>query len=283
MDASTHITDPKISKPHDDHPVASTLRFIAGVFSVVAGVSGALYAAWLWLDGGELASPLDAMLPAPLLSKIAFSMISLGAAGGGILWLRGAATGVPVCSGTWATVAALAARPSVVFNYSGKLTPTIQLPAEGRSTIVIILFAGAAALSLLTHSFSGVTRRHEAKLHATTGETLVSAFLLVSGLSAAIQFQIDSTALGSVVVEKALLPLVIFIIALHAIGLGVLGGFALARAGAMILLISIASTAILPDLLFERVQIAMPLFWATALTVGAASLLLPRRLHLHHS
>lgn len=276
-----NTTENTVPESHGDHPVASTLRFVAGVVTAVAGVAGILESAWVWIDGADLPSPLDALLPLPILSKIVFTILSIGSAAGGVLWLRGIHAAVPICSGTWAVVAALAARPSVSFNYSEGFAPMIHFPAEGRSTAFIILFLVASALSVLTHGFSGVTRHATARLASTVGETLVSAFLLIAGLTGAIHFQVDSNALGSVVIEKALLPLMISTLALHALALGVLAGFAIARAGAIVLLLSVGAAALLPDLLFECVRVPLPLFWATVCAIGAGSLFLPRRA-IHH-
>ncbi|MBI3818769.1 MAG: hypothetical protein HY286_08775 [Planctomycetes bacterium] len=266
---------------HDDHWIASAFRLTAGVVTVVAGVAGLLTSIWIWAIGSDLPSPLDSLLPDVILSKIAFSFLSIGASLGGILWLRGAHAGVPLCSGTWAAAAALAARPGVTMNYAGGLSPTIQIPAEGRSPVVIAIFIGAAVLAVLTHGFSGVTRHSTAKLSSTTGEAIVSAILLIGGLVAAIQFQIDSNALGSVVVEKALLPFMIATVVLQGLGLAVLAGFAIARAGAIVILLALAAAVFFPDLLFDRVHMPVPAFWSGACIAGAASLLLPRRHHAH--
>lgn len=261
-----------------DSRFASILRHTSGIFTVVAGVMALGYCIMIWWTAAAMPPPLDSLLPTPGMSHIAFSIIAFSAVAGGIAMLRGAASGVTICSGTWAVLAALAARPSVRFEYSSANLPLIQFPAAGESAGNTILFVFAASLSLLTHGYSDSTHRDDSKLYATLGETLVSAFLLVCGVAAAITFQADTLALGSVVVERALLPLMIASVLLQTIGMGVLAGWAVARALAIILLLGVALASVLPDLLFERLEVAFPAFWCTACALGAAALLLPRRM-----
>lgn len=271
-----------IETSHSDHPVASTLRYIAGIVTVISGVAGILASSFLWISGSELPFPLDNWLPTPILSQIAFTIISTSAAIGGILWLRGSPAGTAICSGTWATVAALTARPGIRFNYSENAIPNIDIPSDGNSTVSIVVFIISASLSILTHGFSGTTKHAHSRLNATLGETIMSAFFLVSGVVAAITFQVDSMRFGSIVIEKMLLPLTVGSIVIQALGLGVLGGWMIARAIGIAILLALAGTAILPDLLFDRVNIPVPLFWSPVYAIAALSLLVPREIHHPH-
>jgi hypothetical protein len=266
----------------EDHPVASAFRYVAGIATVIAGAVGMLAALYLWYSGDDLPDPLDNWLLMPTLSKIAFTMAAAAATGGGILFLRGAAAGTPICSGTWAAVAALSARPGIRFNYSESVVPVIDFPANGGSSVTVVIFIVSAAMSICTHGYSGVTRHSHTKLAATLGETLTSAFLLVCGVVAAVTFQVDSTRLGSVVVARALLPLTVASIILQGIGLGVLGGWIAARAVAILIFFALAVTALMPDLLFDKVAVPAPLFWVPVCAVAAISLFIPRQL-AHHA
>ncbi|MFN0207878.1 MAG: hypothetical protein ACKVS6_16335 [Planctomycetota bacterium] len=271
-----------VETPHLDHPLASTLRHIAGIVTVISGVAGSLVSLFLWFSDSELPFPLDHWLPAPILSQIAFTIISASAAVGGILWLRGVHAGTALCSGTWAAVAALTARPGIRFNYSESAIPNIDIPSAGNSTVTIVVFVVSVALSALTHGFSGTTKHAHSRLHATLGETVIGAFFLVSGVVAAITFQLDSIRFGSIVIEKMLLPLTVGSIIIQALGLGILGGWMFARAIGIAILLALTGTAILPDLLFDKVNIPAPIFWSIAAAAGAVALLVPRRIHPPH-
>lgn len=258
---------------------ARAVRAAVGVGSVVAGVGAAFVMAADLATGSPLPSELDALLPVPLVARVLFAALALGAVAGGICLLRRSAAGVPLVSGTWAVVAALAACPSVRFNYAEGAAPTIELPAAGSGTPAIAAFAVAALLVL----FSRVLCRgaHAAPAEArrvnTAAEVLVAAFLLVSGASIAMSFAVEAARLGARAYEPILLPLLVATLLLQAIGMGVLGGWSVARAMAIALLLAVASGALDSDLVLDRVMVEQPAFWAPACVAGALGLLLPAR------
>jgi hypothetical protein len=47
---------------------------------------------------------------------------------------------------------------------------------------------------------------------------------------------------------------------------------------AIVVLLTVVASALVPDLLFDRLDVPLPLFWGTVCALTAAGLLVPRRL-----
>jgi hypothetical protein len=273
------LTQSQLSPPHlEERPVARALAVMVGIVTAVAGVAGSLVWTGVAATGAELPFPLDGLLATHQLSLVAVAALSAAAAAGGILWLRGAPAGMPLCSGTWAILAALLARPDVRFNYAEQALPLVEFPSQGRTAAVILGFAAAAALAILTHAFSVATRHDRSRLDSTGGETLAGTFFLVSGLSVSMRFWIDAGTVGAPAYEHALLPSLAAAIACEALGLGLLLGLAVARALTIAVLLGTLIGAFAPDVFLDRLQVNAPVFWAAVCALGAGALLVPRRL-----
>lgn len=257
---------------------ADALRVGVGIVTVVAGVAGLLQSASVLFLGSELASPFEAFLPDPGLSVLAVAGLSAAALAGGLLWLRGVHAAIALCSGTWATVAVLAARPALRFQYADGGLPLVEFPARGASAIVMAVFLAAVALAALTHAFSALTRHARAHLDATGGEALAAAFFLVSSLVVAIRFSVDARTVGREAYDRALVPCALATIACAALGLGLRRGSTAARALAIAVFLGIAIGGALPDLFLDRLVVRTPGFWGPVCLALAASLLVPR----HH-
>lgn len=253
------------------------LRHGAGVATVVAGVLGSLYTIGIVAAGAEPVEPLGELLLTAPLSLAALALLALTAAAGGVAWLRGSAAAAALCAGAWAVLAALAARPDVQFGYVSPTLPQIEVPALGHNAFVVGLFSGSILLTLLARASALDLRPAAARLHSTAAEFLGGLYFLVCGLALAVRFHVDAAAAGRAAHELALAPLLAACLVCQAIGLALLLGFTAARAAAVVILLTLAASAVVPDLLFERVHVPLPVFWAGAAAVAAVGLLVPRR------
>jgi hypothetical protein len=260
-----------------DSPLATILKIVVGVITTILGVFGFLVCAAQIATGAEPPPPLDALLPIAELSGPVFGALSLAGAAGAVLWLRGLHVGSAICSGTWAVLAALAIRPDLKFNYAEGPIAQVDFPAQGQSAAMTVLFFVSAGLAALIHWYSIATEHARARLESTTGEMLGGAFLLVAGLTAAMRFQTEARASGEPAYEHALIACLIVAVCCEAIGLGLLLGFAAARALAIAVFLGIAASALLPDLLFDRLRVPAPILWAPLCFVAAITLFVPRR------
>ena len=256
------------------------VRAVVGVWTIIAGVGAAFVMLADLGAGSALPSELGSLLPEPMVARLLFAALSVGAIAGGAMLLRRMPAGIPLCSGTWAVVAALAACPSVRFNYAEGATPTIELPAAGSAQPAIVAFLLATLFVLLTRA---LCRGHHPG-HApgtrrvnTVGEVVVGAFFLVSGAAIAMCFAAEVARMGAPAYDRILLPLLVATLTLEGIGLGLIGGSVIARAAAIALLLAVAGGAVDSDLVLDRVAVAKPLFWAPACVVGALALMMPAR------
>jgi hypothetical protein len=268
--------------PNEEPRHAAAARTVVGSVTAIAGVGGLLASAAARFVGIALPGSVDALLPTTELSALALAGLSLAAVAGSILWLRGAASGLSICSGIWAIFAALIARPALRFDYSAGGDPIVVMPGRGASAAGIVAFAVAAAFAAVTHTLPHGPRGGRARPESTAGEWLAAAVFLVSGLSVSMRFYADAASVGPPAYEHALIPCLVAAMAFEALGLGLLLGFVAARALSIAVLLAMALGALFPDLFLDRLHVQTPLFWAPVAVAGAASLLIPRKLREGH-
>jgi hypothetical protein len=264
------------SFPGTESGPARFARATIGVLTIVAGVVAAIETTIALATESVLSSGLEELLPLPMLSRGVLAALGVMGIASGILVLRRKSAGATLCSGVWAAVAALAAHPSIRFNYAEGGLPQVELPDAGSSIVTMVVFALGMILVVLARALP-----HEgpgaAASPATIGDTAVGIFLLVWGATAALAFRVEADAVGPPAYDRLFLPLLLATLVLEIVGLGVLARWTLARATAATLLLAIALAGVLPDLFFDQLIVEPAMFWSPAFAIAALALLVPHR------
>ncbi|HKD99582.1 MAG TPA: hypothetical protein VKE69_01125 [Planctomycetota bacterium] len=242
--------------------------------TVVAGVAAAIATALALGAESEVGATVDGLLLVPSLSRVVLGGLALAATVGGTLVLRGHHSGPLLASCAWACAAALAVRPSVRFVYAEGALPKVDLPAQGRSIVALATVAVAAALLVLSRRLGAHTGR---RARASAADIGVGTFLIVCGLLAAVAFRVEVERLGAEAHERVFVPLLAASLTLHVVGLTVLAGWTVGRAAATAILLAIAASALVPDLLFDRLRVEPALLWSPIFAGAAIAMLLPGR------